>query len=194
MPVEERPVSVAPDLIPAECRRDFYPAYRRSGKRTLSAVTWIVLHSTEGGTSASVARYFQSSSARGSAHLVVDDYECQRCLPNSAVPWAAPGANYAGFHIEQCGFAQWSSEEWKAHRPTLERAAYKTALHCHGLGIPAVFVKAADLEARQPGITTHAECSEAFGGTHWDPGAGWPRSLFMTLVRRYLEEIQRSGL
>ncbi len=191
--MEERPVSVAPDPSGAECRRDFYPAYHTSGKRLLSAVAWIVLHSTEGGTAASVARYFQSPSASGSAHLVVDDYACQRCLPNSAVPWGARGANRAGFHIEQCGFARWSSEEWKSHLATLERAAYKTALHCHGFGIPAVFVKAADLKAGRPGITTHAECSRAFGGTHWDPGAGWPRSLFMTLVRRYLTEIQRSG-
>ena len=150
-----------------------------------------MLHSTEGGTAASVARYFQSSRARGSAHLVVDDYECQRCLPNSAVPWAAPGANYAGFHIEQCGFAKWSSEEWRSHRATLQRAAYKTALYCSNFGIPPVFRKAADLKARRPGITTHVECSEAFGGTHWDPGPGWPRSLFMTLVRRYLKEIER---
>ena len=191
MPVQELPVSVKPAPIGAECRRDSYPAYRTSGRRPLAAVTWIVLHSTEGGTAASVARYFQSSSARGSAHLVVDDYECQRCLPNSAVPWAAPGANYAGFHIEQCGFAQWSSEEWKSHRATLERAAYKTAAHCDLFGIPPVFRKAADLKARRPGITTHVECSEAFGGTHWDPGPGWPRSLFMTLVRRYLKEIRQ---
>ena len=125
--MKELPVSVEPAPIGAECRRDFYPAYRTSGRRPLAAVTWIVLHSTEGGTAASVARYFQSSSARGSAHLVVDNYECQRCLPNSAVPWAAPGANYAGFHIEQCGFAKWSTEEWRSHRATLERAAYKAA-------------------------------------------------------------------
>ena len=184
-------VSVKPVPIDAECRRDFYPAYRTSGRRPLAAVRWVVLHSTEGGTAASVARYFQSSSARGSAHLVVDDDECQRCLPNSAVPWAAPGANYAGLHIEQCGFAKWSTEEWRSHRATLERAAYKTALYCSNFGIPPVFREAADLKARRPGITTHVECSEAFGGTHWDPGPGWPRSLFMTLVRRYLKKIER---
>ncbi len=192
--VQELPVSVAPDPIEAECRRDFYPAYRKSGKRPLSAVKWIVLHSTEGGTAASVARYFQSSSASGSTHLVVDDHECQRCLPNSAVPWGARGANYGGFHVEQCGFARWSSEEWKSHLATLERAAYKTALHCNLFGIAPVFRKAADLEAGRPGVTTHAECATAFGGSHWDPGPGWPRALFMTLVRRYLKEMQRSGL
>ena len=76
---------------------------------------------------------------------------------------------------------------------TLERAAYKTALHCDRFGIPPVFCNAADLEAGRPGITTHVECSTAFGGSHWDPGPGWPRSLFMSYVKRYLKEMQATG-
>jgi N-acetylmuramoyl-L-alanine amidase len=178
------------DPTRAPCAKDYYPAVRTSGRRPLSAVMWIVLHSTEGGTAASVARYFQSPSADGSTHLVVDDDECQRCLPNSARCWGAPGANYNGLHIEQCGFARWSNVDWKSHLATLKRAAYKTAIHCDMFGIPPVFRNAAGLDAARPGITTHAECSEAFGGSHWDPGAGWPRSLFMSYVKRYLKEIQ----
>jgi hypothetical protein len=177
------------DRTQALCARDYYPAFRRSGRRPLSAIKWIVLHSTEGGTAASVARYFQSPGSGGSTHLVVDEIECQRCLPNSAVPWGAKGANYAGFHIEQCGYARWSTAVWRRHRRTLHRAAYKTALHCDRFEIPVRFVEAPDLVAGRRGITTHVECSYAFGGSHWDPGPGWPRSLFMTLVRRYLKEL-----
>ena len=180
------------DPIPAECRRDYYPAFRTSGRRPLSAIKWIVLHSTEGGTAESVARYFQSPSAGGSTHLVVDDLECQRCLPNGAVSWGAKGANFAGFHIEQCGFAKWSAVIWRSHLATLKRAAYKTAWHCRAFGLPAVFVKAADLKAGRPGITTHVECSRAFGGSHWDPGPGYPRYLFMVLVRRYYRQLKRA--
>lgn len=175
--------------IKAPCRMDYYPAYRQSGTRPVSAIKWIVLHSTEGGTAASIARYFKSSSAGGSTHLVVDDKECQRCLPNSAVPWGASGANTAGFHIEQCGFAKWSTVIWKSHLNTLKRAAFKTALHCHKFGIPPVFRVAADLRAGRPGITTHVECSKAFGGSHWDPGPGWPKWLFMRYVRSYLDDL-----
>ena len=182
------------DPTRAPCARDYYPAFRRSGRRPLSAIKWIVLHSTEGGTAASVARYFQDSGAGGSTHLVVDDVECQRCLPNSAVPWGARGANYAGFHIEQCGFAKWSTATWLKHPATLERAAYKAAEHCGIFDIPPEFRTASDLEAGRSGITTHVECSTAFGGAHWDPGTGWPRSLFMTLVRRYLKELQAAAV
>jgi hypothetical protein len=177
------------DPLQAPCHKDFYPAYRNSGTRSLSEIKWVVLHSTEGGTAASIARYFFSPSAGGSTHLVVDDKECQRCLPNQAVPWGASGANTAGFHIEQCGFAKWSTVIWKSHLNTLKRAAYKTAFHCKRFGIPLVFLKADDLKAGRRGITTHVECSKAFGGSHWDPGPGWPRPLFMFYVRKYAKEL-----
>lgn len=183
------------DPIKATCHRDYYPAYRVSGQRPESAIKWIVLHSTEGGTADSIGRYFQSSNAGGSTHLVVDDYKCQRCLPNSAICWGASGANYAGFHIEQCGYAKWGESMWKkVHSRTLLRAAFKTALHCKKFGIPARFVWAADLRAGRPGVTTHVECSKAFGGTHWDPGPGWPRRYFMSLVRYYLLSLNARAL
>lgn len=188
--VRRKEVLQVSDPIKAPCRKDHFPASKSSGNRPLNAIRWVVLHSTEGGSADSVARYFQSSHAGGSTHLVVDDEECQRCLPNSAIPWGAAGANTHGFHIEQCGFAKWSAVLWKSHLKTLQRAAYKTAFHCDKFNIPLVFVKAADLKANKPGITTHHECSKAFGGSgHWDPGFGWPRSLFMFLVRKYSKEL-----
>jgi hypothetical protein len=177
------------DPIKAACKREFIPADKTSGKRKPSEIRWIVLHSTEGGTAESVARWFQSPSSGGSTHLVVDDDECQRCLENNVVSWGAKGANRYGFHIEQCGFAKWVEKEWLLHEETLRRAAYKTALHCKRFGIPARFVYAAALVQGKQGITTHVECSRAFGGTHWDPGAGWPRDLFMRYVREYLKEL-----
>ena len=125
----------------------------------------------------------------GSTHLVVDDQECQRCLPNSAVSWGAAGANTQGFHIEQCGYAKWDIVLWKKHLRTLKRAAYKTAFHAALFKIPLVFLKAADIKAGKAGITTHVEVTKAFGGTHWDPGSGWPRWLFMHYVRIYAKEL-----
>jgi len=178
------------DPIKAVCHRGYLPAYRRSGFRKESEIKWIVLHSTEGGTAESVARWFTSPNAGGSTHLVVDDKECQRCLDNTTVSWGAEGANRYGFHIEQCGFAKWSKDEWLMHRKTLERAAYKTALHCKKFGIPPIFRTAAGLKRGYRGITTHVECSAAFGGSHWDPGKGWPRTVFMSMVKGYLEEMK----
>lgn len=179
------------DAIKAPCKTT-YRAAHSSGTRPKSAVKWIVMHSTEGGTAKSNARYFSQKSSEGSAHLVVDDNECYRCLDNNEIPWAAPSANTQGFHIEQAGFAAWTVEEWDKHTHMLHRAAYKAALHCKVFRIPARFVTAAGLKAGRKGITTHAEVSKAFpnnAGNHHDPGVGWPRALFISLVKHYLSTL-----
>ena len=167
-----------------------YTAAHSSGVRPVTDIKWVVLHSTEGGTARSVAAYFTLPTSGGSAHLVVDDDACFRCLRNIDIPWGAPGANQKGFHIEQCGFARWSSAEWKRHDMTLRRAAYKTALHANAFGIPLRWLTEAALRKGMKGVTTHAECSKAFGGDHTDPGAGYPKTLFMTYAKGYLAEIQ----
>ncbi len=166
-----------------------YRAKKTSGTRKLSQVNLIVLHDEEASTAESAAIFFTTPLAQGSAHLCVDDTICFRTLDNVDIPWAAPGANTQGFHIEQAGFAKWSAVIWKNHRLTLQRAAYKTALHCHLFGIPVQFVFADGLKKGVPGITTHAECTKAFGGTHTDPGPMWPRRFFMRLVRGYYAEL-----
>jgi len=161
-----------------------YTAEHHSGRRPLSAVKWIVMHSTEGDTALGAARWFANPASGGSAHLCIDDQHCFRTLGDAFIPWGAPGANTQGFHIEQAGYAKWTSLVWSSkHRDTLERAAYKAALHCRKFGIPPVFVGSSDLKAGRPGITTHMECTKAFGGSHTDPGAGWPRLWFMRRVR-----------
>jgi hypothetical protein len=175
--------------IDAVCKKDYYPAYHSSGTRPLKDVIWIVLHDEEALTAKSAAMYFKSPNSGGSAHLCVDDKECYRCLPNDAVAWGAPSANEQGFHIEQAGFARWSTVIWKSHLDTLKRAAYKTALHCKLFGISVRFCKADDLRARLPGITTHREVSKAFGGSHTDPGPGYPIPLFMWLCRHYRNQL-----
>lgn len=172
--------------IGATCSKQHFPAKRASGRRPLSQIKWIVIHSTEGGTALGAAMWFRNPTAGGSAHLCLDDDFCYRTLGDDVIPWGAQGANYHGFHIEQAGFARWIATMWsKTHRRTLMRSAYKTALHCRRYGIPVRFVTAAQLKQGVSGITTHNECSKAFGGTHWDPGSGWPRRLFMTMVRGY---------
>src|SRR5215211_6920003 len=170
--------------ITARCDRTFR-AIRTSGKREPGNVLWIVLHDEEASTAESAARFFTTPLAKGSAHLCVDDTICYRTLNNDDIPWGAPGANTHGFHIEQAGFAKWSTVVWVKHLRTLERAAYKTALHCVLFHIPPVFVFAAGLTNGQPGVTTHRECSKAFGGNHTDPGPFWPRRRFMRMVRDF---------
>ena len=172
------------DSVSAPCSRR-YTAVHHDGTRGTKPVLWIVLHSTEGATAASAASWFANPASSGSAHLVVDDETCFRTLRDDLMPWAAPGANVNGFHIEQAGFAHWTESQWMRHAATLERAAWKTASACRRFNVPAIFRTASNLRARVPGVTTHAECTRAFGGTHTDPGSGWPRAQFMDTVRAF---------
>jgi N-acetyl-anhydromuramyl-L-alanine amidase AmpD len=177
-----------PTPIAAKCDRSFR-AVKTQGKREPGTVLWIVLHDEEASTAESAARFFTTSQAGGSAHLCVDDEICYRTLDNDDIAQGARGANTHGFHIEQAGFAKWSTVVWLRHRRTLERAAYKTALHCVLFNIPPTFRFARHLEANRPGVTTHRECSQAFGGDHSDPGPFWPRRRFMRLVRAFHAEL-----
>lgn len=174
--------------IAEKCSRRFR-AVHTSGTRDVARIRWIVLHDTEGPSAASAAAWFENWKSGGSAHLCVDDSVCYRTLNNEDIAWGAPGANEAGFHIEQAGYARWSAVLWSSHLRTLQRAAYKTALHCHVFDLPPKFVTAYGLRHGWRGITTHAECSKAFGGDHSDPGPFWPRRLFMFYVRRYYDEL-----
>jgi hypothetical protein len=176
------------DPVKADCHTTYH-ATRTSGVRSVDVILWVVMHDTEGGTAESVARYFATPAPGGSAHLVVDDNACYRCLLNEDIPWGAPGANTKGFHIEQCGYAHWTADEWMTHEATIDRAAYKAAFHCHKFGIPLRFVTASGLKAKRPGITTHNECSKAFGGNHTDPGPGWPRAVFMGKALAYYQQL-----
>jgi len=174
------------------CSREFR-ATKSSGRRPLSAIDLIVMHDEEASTARSAAAFFASDGAEGSAHLCIDDKECYRTLPDGEIPWAAPGANFQGLHIEQAGFARWSAVIWRSHFKTLDRAAYKAARWCHKYGVPPVFRKADQLASGHKGITTHREVSlwQARLGapgdhSHTDPGPFWPRRLFMRRVRFHL--------
>jgi N-acetylmuramoyl-L-alanine amidase-like protein len=176
--------------IASDCRTT-YVRKPLDGYRSVEEIIWIVVHDTEGGTAEIVARYFQTNRS-GYTHLVVDDAECQRCLRDVAIPRGAVGANERGFHIEQCGHAAWKPWMWRKHLRTIRRAAYKSALHCYKFRIAPRWITAADLSIGRAGITSHAECSEAFGGTHTDPGLGWPRGTFMQFVRGYYKQISQA--
>jgi hypothetical protein len=128
--------------------------------------------------------------------MVVDDDTAYRTLPDLCIPWAAPGANTTGWHIEHCGYASWSKDEWMKHRTMLRRSAFKTALRCKQYGIPARWVGFIGVRLGRKGITTHRAVSFAFpllsrkAGFHTDPGLHFPRGYYMDLVKTYLGRIE----
>jgi hypothetical protein len=167
-----------------------YRAAHDSGPRQRPP-RWIVVHSTEGSTAEGAASWLASAAAGGSAHLVVDDRECYRLLPDGLIAWGAPGANQLGLHIEFTGYAEWTREDWLAHNIMLARGAHLIAEWCRHYRIPARWVGPAGLLVLRSGITTHADVTRAFRArfpwaNHTDPGPGFPRDVLLARVRRAL--------
>lgn len=162
-----------------------------SGPRPASAVRLIVLHSTEGGTAASVAAMFHRQSATASTHFVVDDRETIRMLPDLVVPWGAPGANYHGLHMEHCGFAKWTRAEWRSHDAELLASAEVIGKWSFLYGIPLQRLTVDQLKAGQRGVVTHLDCTRAFpGGSHTDPGPGFPISYLLGRARQVRKRLE----
>lgn len=176
------------DPVHAPCRPR--RAANDSGPRRADDIRFVVVHDTEGGTAASVAAYFARSSTPASTQLVVDDTECYRCVPDLVRPWGAPGANLHGLHVEHCGYASWTRAQWLEHEAMLKRAAWKVGRWCWQYRIPRRWLTDTQLRAGQRGLTTHGQCSRVFnGGWHTDPGAGFPKAHYLSLVVAAYREI-----
>jgi len=176
----------------AACNQEFR-AVKSSGTRPLSQIKHHVIHCTQSdpGTARAIARYFSTPSAGGSTQYVLDDYDCYRTLPDWVICWGAPGANYNGLHYEQCGWAHWTQFIWsRTHRRTLLRTAWKVARDCKRYGNRVRWLTDDQLRRHEDGITDHNTCSRVFGGSHYDPGKGWPRKLFMGFVRTFYVSIK----
>lgn len=182
-------------MAAVRCSREF-TATRQSGSRFASAIKWIILHDEEAPTARSAAAWFANPRACGnggpcgSAHLAMDDKECYRTLSDSIIPWAAPGANTNGLHIEMAGFAAWKKWQWLKHKRMLDRAADRVARWCVKYDIPPRFLSPSELKAGRKGISTHANVTKAFGGSHTDPGLFFPRRRFMRKVRARVAELK----
>jgi N-acetylmuramoyl-L-alanine amidase len=172
-----------------------------SGARKATSIRLIVIHSAEaadsfgGDTSAEgVANYFSRSSTKASTQLAVDRDSCVRMLPDLVIPWGAKGANSDGLHVENCGYAKWTKAEWLKRTTLLRRSAAKCAMWAWRYNIPCRWLSVAQVKAgRAKGFTTHKDVNDAFkGGSHWDPGPGFPRTEFMEWVRGYYKEIKEA--
>jgi hypothetical protein len=170
-----------------------------SGPRRARSIRLVVIHSAEaadsfGGDSSAegVAIFFSRPSTKASTQLAVDRDSCVRMLPDLVIPWGAAGANSDGLHVEICGRAGWSKAEWLQRKTMLQRAAYRVAKWCWLYDIGPKWLSNRQLaNGTARGLTTHAQVNEVFKrGSHWDPGPGFPRDIFLRWVRDYLEEIR----
>lgn len=165
---------------------NFTPASNRS-------IDLLVIHDMEApeklDTAEAVARYFQKSSVKASAHYNIDANSVVQSVKDKDVAWAAPGSNHDGLHFEHAGYARQSADEWLdeyGRQMLFKKSAPLFARKCKEYRIPPVFLRAPDLTAQKRGITTHWEITRAFsnGRGHTDPGTGFP-------IQRFLVEIQK---
>lgn len=153
----------------------------------------IVVHSMEvpekADTAEGVARYFQTTDKKASAHYCVDGDSEVQCVRDMDVAYHAPGANHNGIGIEHAGYARQTTAEWvdAYGDPMLSRSARLTALLCRQYNVPAKWLTVGEVRGGLRGITSHNNVSLAFGkSTHTDPGPGFPSEEYMRRVRAAL--------
>lgn len=132
-------------------------------------------------------KYFQTTNNKVSAHYCVDNNSIVQCVQDKDVAWAAPFANSDGIQIEHAGRARQTAKDWadKYSVAVLDISARLVADLCKKYAIPSTFLFAPGLAAGMRGITTHWQVSRAFGGSHWDPGYGFPIDEYIALVKKY---------
>jgi N-acetyl-anhydromuramyl-L-alanine amidase AmpD len=154
----------------------------------------LVIHTMEAPekpeTAENVAKWVAGSTApQASAHYCIDNNSIVQSVKDTDVAWHAPGANHNGLGFEHAGRAAQSAADWSdAYSDQMLRLSSElVARKCMEHGIPAVWLREADLLAGRRGITGHAQVSRAFKkSTHTDPGTSFPIERYLGYVKQHL--------
>lgn len=188
--VRPKPAPGADQVDEDGCSLKYYPSPNQSAGARPMPPKWIVIHDTEGGTTAEqTARYFMNPAAKAASHLIVDDAgNCFRSVADDRTAWHVGAGNPQSLGIElvaPAGAYQRSRQGWLEHDRLLDAAADHVMKWCARYKIPVQFIDAAGLKRGDRGITTHAEMTKGIGGTtHIDPGPGFPMDDFIKRVSR----------
>lgn len=165
----------------------YTPAHYYEGRN--EALRLIVIHTMEAPespkTAENIAAYFASGNVVASAHACVDQDSVVVCLPPSDTAFAAPGANACGYQIEHAGYASQDGAGWNdAESQSMLRLS---AAHARSIalaaGIPLRHLTDDELAAGAAGFVGHDQVSRDYKRSdHWDPGANFPWSQYMSLV------------
>jgi peptidoglycan hydrolase-like protein with peptidoglycan-binding domain len=173
-------------------------------------VHWIVLHSMEAAekpsTAESVAAWGagqRGEAPRASWHWAFDCDSAVMCVPEKHVAWHAKAANRYGVGYEHAGWARQTRDEWlDDYSESMLWISSKVAakITIPDWELPVQYV-GADLlkEAKRDyidknrplpdefrGFTTHKDVTLAMGGSHVDPGPGFPMDTYLGWVRKNL--------
>lgn len=180
-----------------------FSAFNHGTLRNLAHLRLLLIHTTEGASARSTAAWFATKIplAQGgpaSAHVVVDDLEGYRVLPDSVVAYGAGNrmsaqtspvpndTNDVALHLEISGHHDWPRETWLQHDATLQRGGAVLAAWADGYSLPLVMLgPEAVRDHLAQGVATHKTISDAYGvkGGHQDPGEGFPLDVLLGYAR-----------
>jgi N-acetyl-anhydromuramyl-L-alanine amidase AmpD len=151
---------------------------------------WVVLHCTDApyqdNYPANLAKYWAGNNTQVSVHFGVSDTMVYQyvSMDDTAFQTRNPG-NLRGIGMELAGLSSWSRNEWMAHKLMMRRAAQLVAeiTLAYGLKTQPQLLTKAQLVARQSGLTCHHDLTEAFAGTHTDPGPNFPWDFFYSELK-----------
>ena len=114
--------------------------------------------------------------------LVIDaDGNTALCAAMDAVTWHTGQRNTGSVGIELVGFARFTPHAWFVRIKQLRKLAQWMAWLNLEHGIPL-------RKSTSRGWARHWDHSLETGGTHWDPGRGFPQGFVLRLARRYREK------
>lgn len=148
-------------------------------------VRLIVLHTAEGArTIESLGSFFQGN-VGASSHVGADDKAntIGEYVKRNNKSWTQANYNSAAVSIELCGFASWSTAEWKNnHNNMLVNCAQWIAEEAAAFGIPITRLSASQAQGSGRGVCQHVDLGAA-GGGHSDCGPGFPMDYVLDMAR-----------
>lgn len=152
--------------------------------------TRIVLHSTESHDAkgirdlAGIALFWFGVSWGPGAHVGVDAEGYSALYADDiAVTYHVLNRNTKSLGLEQIGFARFTLPMWRARRSQLDEVSHWLAYWSAKHDIPLKI----DVEH---GVSTHQMQSKKFGGSHWDPGFGYPLGTVIGHAREIRDAAQ----
>jgi hypothetical protein len=161
------------------------------GRRPLSDIKGIALHTTEGHDRPGISDLaglgdFFNGSVQSSSHVAVDgEGHSARYVPDGRKAWTQAAYNGSMLSVEQIGFAAWPRKFWRRYRnPQLRKTAQYIAYWSKKYDIPIRRGKVAGGSVTKSGVFRHSDFG-ALGGNHGDPGRGYPMHYVLHLARKY---------
>lgn len=151
----------------------------------------MVIHTTEGHDYKGLkdlkglGSWFDNPAASASSHVATDkEGNIARYVADAKKAWTCASFNSVSLNIEQIGFAKFSTKLWISRMKQLKATAKVLAYWSVKYHIPLYKGKVKGSKVVKAGVLRHSDLGAA-GGSHHDPGRGYPLALVLRMARWY---------